>query len=175
MCLDINRFNKWCRAREAEPGLNNFQSFVYATIDAVIFSQQIVTIAELNGLGTCYMGTTTYNGPTIAEVLKLPAGVVPITTITLGYPATEPKVSDRLPVEAIIHSEEYHDYTTDDINRLYGAKETLPENIEYTRINGKKTLAQVFTDIRYTRKDNEAFSTVLYNFLKQHGFPPPQE
>lgn len=121
------------------------------------------------------MGTTTYNGPTIAEVLKLPAGVVPITTITLGYPATEPKVSDRLPVEAIIHSEEYHDYTTDDINRLYGAKETLPENIEYTRINGKKTLAQVFTDIRYTRKDNEAFSTVLYNFLKQHGFPPPQE
>lgn len=174
VCIDINRFNRWCHARKAEPGLNNFQAFVYATIDAVIYAQQIVTVAELNGIGTCYMGTTTYNAPSIAGTLMLPAGVVPIATITMGYPVTPPVISDRLPVEAIVHNEVYHDYSVNDIDRFYGPKEALDENIEYTRINGKETLAQVFTDIRYTRRDNETFSTVLYNFLKDHGFPPPK-
>ena len=26
-CADFNRFNKWCRARNAEPGYDNFLSF----------------------------------------------------------------------------------------------------------------------------------------------------
>jgi FMN reductase [NAD(P)H] len=38
------------------------------------------------------------------------------------------------------------------------------------RINNKETLAQVFTDIRYTRKDNEAISEGLIYALKHQGF-----
>ena len=38
------------------------------------------------------------------------------------------------------------------------------------RINNKETLAQIFTDIRYTRKDNEAMSEGLLNTLKKQGF-----
>ena len=37
-------------------------------------------------------------------------------------------------------------------------------------INHKETLAQVFTDIRYTRKDNEALSAALLETLQRQGF-----
>ena len=38
------------------------------------------------------------------------------------------------------------------------------------RINNKETLAQVFTDIRYTKKDNEAMSAGMMEALKRQGF-----
>ena len=37
-------------------------------------------------------------------------------------------------------------------------------------INGKETLAQVFTDCRYTKKDNEAMSAGLLEALRRQGF-----
>ena len=57
ICADFNRFSRWCELSEAKPGYDNFHSFITALTDAVIFSQQIVTIAEMEGLGTCYLGT----------------------------------------------------------------------------------------------------------------------
>ena len=64
----------------------------------------------------------------------------------------------------------YEDYTPERIDRFYTEKEQLPENQEFVRINNKETLAQIFTDIRYTRKDNEAMSSGLLEALKIQGF-----
>ena len=36
--------------------------------------------------------------------------------------------------------------------------------------NGKTTLAQVFTDVRYKKADNEFMSNNLKNTLKKQGF-----
>lgn len=169
-CADFNRFNHWCRVSDAEPGYDNFQAFLWAVIDTTIFAQQFCTIAEMNGLGTCYLGTTTYNAPQIAQLLRLPKGVVPVTTLTVGYPEGETAVSDRLDVDAIMHSGYYHDYTDDDIRCIYAYKEGLPESRHFVEENGKQTLAQVFTDVRYTRKDNEYFSQVYVDFIRKQGF-----
>lgn len=57
-CADFNRFTRWCEQRGADPGFDNVQSFISAALDATILAQQFVTIAEMNGLGTCYLGTT---------------------------------------------------------------------------------------------------------------------
>ena len=169
-CADFNRFNKWCRLRNAEPGYDNFLSFVTAAIDAVIVAQTVAIAAEAKGLGICYLGTTTYTANEIIKALNLPAGVVPITTITLGLPAEHPEQVDRLPLEAVIHSEVYNDYSADDINRYYAAKEALPDSLKFIAENNKETLAQVFTDVRYKKADNEHFSKVLLNVLKSQGF-----
>jgi FMN reductase [NAD(P)H] len=37
-------------------------------------------------------------------------------------------------------------------------------------INHKQTLAQIFTDIRYTKADNEAMSEGLKEALRHQGF-----
>ena len=157
-CADFNRFIKWCKLRHADPGYDNFQSFFTAAIDALLAAQQFCTAAEAKGLGICYLGTTTYNADAIIKALNLPRFVVPITTITVGYPESIPEQVERLPIEAMIHHETYHDYSDDDIDRLYQEKEALPANKGFVAENKKETLAQVFTDIRYTRKNNQYFS-----------------
>ncbi|KAA6314930.1 FMN reductase [NAD(P)H], partial [termite gut metagenome] len=145
-------------------------SFMNATMDTLLVAQTFCTLAEEQGLGICYLGTTTYNPQMIIDLLRLPKLVFPITTISTGYPDESPKQTDRLPSQAIIHEEYYHDYTPADIDRHYAYKESLPENKRFTEENHKETLAQVFTDIRYTRKDNEAISANLLKTLAQQGF-----
>ena len=41
--------------------------------------------------------------------------------------------SIRLPIEGILHEELYHDYTKEDIDRIYRYKESLPEIISLLR------------------------------------------
>lgn len=169
-CIDLRRFSKWCRQRNAEPGYDNFEWFVTGAIDALLVAQTFCVAAEEKGLGICYLGTTTYNPQMIVEALELPELVFPITTVTVGWPAELPAQADRLPLEAIVHEEVYHDYTAEDINRLYAHKESLPENRQFVQENNKKTLAQVFTDVRYTKRDNEAMSKILWETMKKQGF-----
>src|SRR6056297_1120373 len=124
-CADFNRFNKWCRQRDAEPGYDNFLSFVTAAIDALLVAQNVCIAAEDAGLGICYLGTTTYTAESIIEILELPAGVMPVTTVTLGYPAEDPPFTDRLPLESVVHYERYNDYSKGDIEKYYADKEAL--------------------------------------------------
>lgn len=170
-CADVNRFVKWADARKAVAGFDNMQMFMAATIDAMLFAEAFAEAAEEKGLGLCYLGTTTYNADQIIEALSLPKLVIPIVTITVGYPAEPlPAESERLPLAAILHKESYVDYTPESIDALYKEKEELEVNKEFVRINNKETLAQVFTDIRYTKAANEQFSEVFMNVLKNQGF-----
>lgn len=174
-CADFNRFEHWCKVGDASTGYDNFQAFSWAVIDASIFAQQFCTIAEMNGLGCCYLGTTTYNAPEIARVLSLPSRVVPVTTIAVGYPVDDDTpMSDRLPLEAIMHKEVYRDFSDDDIRRIYALKESLDENRRFVAENGKQTLAQVYTDVRYTREANEHFSRLYLDFITSCGFKLPE-
>ncbi len=167
---DFNRFNKWCHLNNAEPGYTNFLSFFNAAIDALLFAQNVCIVAENNGLGICYLGTTTYNAKEISEVLKLPKSTFPVTTVALGYPEEIPELTDRIPVEGIIHNETYSDYEKDAIHELYRFKENLESSKQFVKENKKETLAQVFTDVRYKKADNEFFSLKMLKFLKEQGF-----
>jgi nitroreductase len=169
-CADFNRFNKWCLMRNAEPGYDNFLSFMTGAIDALLVAQTVCIAAESKGLGICYLGTTTYTANKIIEVLKLPKGVVPVTTVTIGWPAEKPDQVDRLPLEAVIHKETYLDYSGEDIEKYYKAKEEREDSQQFVNENNKETLAQVFTDVRYKKADNVYFSKILLQVLKDQGF-----
>ena len=171
-CADFRRTSRWAECRQAEPGYDNFLSFINAATDALLYCQTFCNLADEEGLGYCYLGTTVYMPQLIIDTLQLPRLVMPVATITLGWPDEQPAQSDRLPIDAIIHNETYHDYQTADIDRLYAEKENLPENKHFVSINNKQTLAQVFTDIRYTRRDNEAMSATLLDALRHQGFLP---
>lgn len=170
VCADYSRFSRWCRLSNALPGYDNFLSFVSAMTDAVILAQQIVTIAEMEGLGTCYLGTVTYNADKISGLLELPELTVPVACLTLGWPAVEGDVVERLPVEAVLHKEKYRRDTDDDIMRFFKAKDDFPDNRKYVEENNKETLAQVFTDIRYPKAMNEDFSKTFLALLRQKKF-----
>ena len=169
-CADFNRFNKWCRQRKAVPGYDNFLSFFTAAIDALLVAQNVALAAEDFGLGICYLGTTTYMAERIIEILKLPEHVVPVTTLAIGYPAETPGLTDRLPVSGVVHYETYKDYTSEDINSIFREKESLELTKQLLIENHKETLAQIFTDNRYTQKDNIAFSQAFLKVIEKQGF-----
>jgi nitroreductase len=167
---DFNRFSKWCQFNSAEPGYNNFISFITATIDALLVAQNVCVAAENNGLGICYLGTTTYNAGEIITLLDLPKLTFPVTTVALGYPDENPGLTDRIPLEGVIHYEKYVDYNEARIRELYAYKESLDSMKQFVTENDKETLAQVFTDVRYKKKDNEFFSEKMLKTLKDQGF-----
>ncbi len=169
-CADYNRITRWCELRNAVPGFDNFQSFMAAAMDALIAAQTFCIAAESAGLGICYLGTTTYNAQEIIAALNLPKLVVPVTTITVGYPADIPDQTDRLPLASVVHQEAYKDFTAEDIDSLYAEKENSGFYKQFVAENKKETLAQVFTDIRYSKKNNEFFSVKFMDALKMQGF-----
>jgi nitroreductase len=169
-CADFNRFNKWCLQNRAEPGYDNFLSFMTAAIDALLVAQTVCIAAEAKGLGICYLGTTTYTADKIINLLRLPKGVIPVTTVSLGWPAEKPEQIDRLPLEAVVHKEMYIDYTPANILTFYKEKDERKDSAQFVKENNKETLAQVFTDIRYKKSDNVYFSGILLKVLKDQGF-----
>ncbi len=169
-CADINRFNKWCEQRNAEPGYDNFLWFTNAVIDALLVAQNCCVAAEAKGLGICYLGTTTYTADKIIDILELPKGVIPITTVVMGYADENPGLTDRLPLEGLVHYETYKDYSPEMIDQIFEEKESLESTKALLEENQKETLAQIFTDNRYKKADNLHFSKVFFDVLKKQGF-----
>lgn len=169
-CADYNRTTQWALNRKAHPGYGNFLSFVNAATDALLYCQRFCDLAEEAGLGLCFLGTTIYQPQPIIDALKLPQLVMPIATITLGWPDETPTPSERLPLSAIRHDETYQPVTAATIDRDYTEKEALPINQHFVAENNVETLAQVFADIRYKASDCEAMSVTLLDALKQQGF-----
>ena len=172
VCADFNRTSFWAKCRNANPGYDNYLSFINAATDALLYTQTLCNLMDEEGLGYCYLGTTVYQPLQIIEALHLPKLTMPVATLTVGWPDEEPELTDRLPLESFVHQERYNDYMGIDIDKYYYEKEHMAENQHFVRINHKETLAQVFTDIRYTRKDNEAMSRELISALIRQGFLP---
>lgn len=171
-CADINRFSKWCTMRDAKPEYDNFSWYYNATIDAVLASQNAALAAENEGLGICYLGTTIYTAKKIAEVLNLPKGVMPVTTVTIGYPDLEkmPELTDRLPLEGVVHYQTYKDYSNEDIERIWAEKEASELTAALLKDNDLPTLARIFTERRYKGDDNRAISRSLLETAREFGF-----
>jgi nitroreductase len=169
-CADINRFSKWCDIQDADAGYDNFLWFMNASIDAIIAAQNFCVAAEDYDLGICYLGTTTYNADKIIEILKLPKGVVPVTSVVLGYPDEAPEKEDRLPLKGVVHFDTYSDYQKDDIEKIYQEKENSEKTKDLLKINDKENLAKIFTDNRYKKADNLLFSQKFMEVIEKQGF-----
>ena len=98
ICADFNRTSFWAKCRNAVPGYDNFLSYINAATDALLYTQTLCNLMDEEGLGYCYLGTTVYQPQQIIDILQLPKLVMPVATLTVGWPAEEPELSDRLPL-----------------------------------------------------------------------------
>ena len=129
--------------------------------------------AEMRGFGCCYLGTTTFNGKDIAEILELPSLVVPVTTLAFGVPDSAVSGEDRLDVSHIVHHDRYKEPKDAQISAAYKDKENIDANRRFVQENGKENLAQVYAEVRYPRAGNEAFSQALVEMFVRQGFSLP--
>lgn len=169
-CADIHRFSRWCTQRGAEPGYDNFCWFMNAATDALLASQNVSLEAQAHGLGICYLGTTLYNAGEMSRILELPQGVIPVMALSLGYPESMPPLTDRLPLEAVVHHEKYREYTPAEIDSIWAEREASDETRRLLEENGLPNLARIFTERRYKKEDNLYFSNKYFDELKKQGF-----
>lgn len=172
-CADLHRYTRWCSLNGADAGVDNIQALAWAWIDTALFAQQFNTIAEMRGFGCCYLGTTTFNGKDIAEILELPSLVVPVTTLAFGVPDSAVSGEDRLDVSHIVHHDRYKEPKDAQISAAYKDKENMDANRRFVQENGKENLAQVYAEVRYPRTGNEAFSQALVEMFVRQGFSLP--
>jgi len=170
VCADVHRFTQWCEQRGADPAYDNFEWFLNAATDALLAAQNLCVQAEIHGLGICYLGTTLYTAADIARILELPKGVIPLTTVVVGYPDETPGLTDRLPLDAVVHYEKYTAYTAAEIDELWAEREESEETKRLIEENGLENLAKIFTERRYVRRDNLAVSQAYFALLKEQGF-----
>jgi nitroreductase len=172
-CADVRRFSRWCRLRGAKPEYDNFVWFLCAMVDALLASQNLVLQAEAHGLGICYLGTTLYNAPEISEILHLPDGVIPVMALSCGYPdhaAGEVPLTDRLPIETVVHRDVYRDPSDGEIEAFWSEREMSQETAELLKANDLPSLARIFTERRYKGDDNRYFSKKYFDELVRKGF-----
>jgi len=168
---DLHRFNKYCEYREAATdAYSNLQSYHWAVIDAIIAAQNACVAAESLGLGICWLGTITYNADKFVEVLQLPKHTVPVACIAIGYPDENPELTDKLPLEALVHYETYNEYNRESIDWLYSDKEAHKISKQLLKENNLPNLARIFTEKRYTKADNEYFAKVLETVMRAQEF-----
>jgi len=122
-CADLFRMREWIRVNNAKQSFDDLLGFLTGTVDAVIAAQTISLAAESVGLGICYMGTTWWAADKIIEMLALPKGVFPVTSLVVGYPAEAPALRDRLPLELMVHQEKYQRLSDEEIRESHAERE----------------------------------------------------
>lgn len=104
---DLARLERVCELRGYPQETSYLENFLVAAIDAAIAAQNTALAAESLGLGICYIGAIRNNSRAIIELLELPRLTFPITGMTVGWPAREPRRKPRLPLSAVLHWEKY--------------------------------------------------------------------
>ncbi len=169
ICTDVNRYHHYCRVNGCDEPYGNLLWFISALVDASLCAQNICVAAEAKGLGFCYLGTVNYNTRQIAELLQCPKGVVPVIAVAMGHPDEQPRESERLGLDAVLHKETYHDPSDDDIVRTHRVRDEFPFNQQMVKENGTRNYCEIFTTKRYPHDMNVAVSNDLLQFLRDSG------
>lgn len=83
--------------------------FFNATVDTAVVMTTFLRAAEAVGLGCCPISVIRDHATTISGMLKLPAKVIPVAGMCVGWPAEEGGISPRLPLGTTIHEEQFAD------------------------------------------------------------------
>ena len=179
-CADVRRTRDWLRLNGARDNFDNFMGFMVAAFDAIILAQTVGLALEDRGLGICYMGTTLNQADRISNFLELPAGVLPVTTLVVGWPAEQPEARDRLPLAAYVHEERYQRHDEQAIAELYAAREARgraryqalgPDMARLWAEHGIENLAQFYTSpIKYSPEALREVSLRLLALLPRQDF-----
>ncbi len=108
-CADLKRAGNYCEAYGKPFEGNYTEHFIIATVDVALMAQSLVTAAESEGLGICYIGGIRNNPGPVSELLQLPRGVYPVFGLCLGYPDQDPECKPRLPLSVIVKQEVYNE------------------------------------------------------------------
>ncbi|GKW46289.1 NADPH-dependent oxidoreductase [Planococcus sp. NCCP-2050] len=149
MCADYNRLKHAGEIQGEKIIFDQAENLLVAVTDVGLLAQNLALAAESKGYGICYIGGVRNNMEAISELVGLPEGVFPVYGLTVGVPNEGNEVKPRLPVEAILHENEYDE----------AKYETLLPEYDAT--------IQEYYERRSTNQKSETWTQQMANFLKR--------
>ncbi len=108
-CGDHRRMRRVAEMRGRPFPNDTLDMFMNAAVDAGLVLQNFITAAEALGLGCCPISVVRNHVEKLAELLQLPAGVLPVAGLCVGYPIQRGWISMRLPPAVTVHTDRYDD------------------------------------------------------------------
>jgi len=122
-CIDLHRIERWASLNVAPfTATSSFRHFWVSFQDVIICAQNICTAADSMGLGSVYIGTVVEKPADIQAMFKLPKGVFPVVLLCMGYPTTRPAPRKKLPIDVVVHPEQYHEIEEQELLAAYEKK-----------------------------------------------------
>jgi len=116
-CADLKRVEYACLLHDAGKLEGYTEHFISATVDVALMAENVLLAAESLGLGGVFIGGIRNDPQLVSDLLKLPDQVYPVFGMCLGWPAVEPEVKPRFPVDVILHKDHYQaDKVADAVN-----------------------------------------------------------
>lgn len=164
MCADYNRLKHAGEMQGESIVFDQAENLIVAVTDVGLLSQNLALAAESKGYGICYIGGVRNNMEAISELVGLPEGVFPVYGLTVGVPNESNEVKPRLPVEAILHENEYDEAKYASLLPEYD--ETIKEYYQARTSNKKVSVwsEQMATFLKIPRRQD------LKEFLAKKGY-----
>ncbi|MCU7878932.1 MAG: oxygen-insensitive NADPH nitroreductase [Candidatus Thiodiazotropha sp. (ex Lucinoma borealis)] len=164
ICADLNRIDHCCRITNATSLEGYTEHFIAATVDAALMARNLLLAAESEGLGGVFIGGIRNAPDVIADVLKLPELVYPVFGLCLGWPDHDPETKPRMPVEMILHQDQYR---SDNIPSNVDEYDSLMANYYASRLKNQRMSnwsIQTCEAIQGKKREH------MLGFLQQRGF-----
>jgi nitroreductase len=117
ICVDAHRFELIMQLRGWKTGSNDLSLLVIGIQDAALMAENMVIAGESLGLGSCFLGGVPYQSKEIIRKYRLPERVFPLVGLAMGYPASDPPVRPRFPLEYTLFEDEYPEFSEEDIRQ----------------------------------------------------------
>lgn len=163
-CADLKRLEKAVTLHGKNFEGSMAENLLVAVIDTALFAQNFVVAAESKGYGICYIGGVRNNPQAISELLNLPDYVIPLFGLTVGVPAETNEVKPRLPIEAILHEDNYNE---EKYNRLLPEYDEQMREYYASRTANKKDAAWTGGMAAFLSEPRRAY---MLEFLQSKGF-----
>ncbi|MBZ9752787.1 nitroreductase family protein [Deinococcus sp. HMF7604] len=116
VCADVRRTARVLEVSGRAAGHWPAVAVHFGLGDAVMAGTNLLTAAELLGYQGCWIGGVLNGLDGLLDLLKLPTGVLPFAALTIGLPAEAPPQRPRVPRPLVIHTNEYHDGTPEQLH-----------------------------------------------------------
>lgn len=103
--VDQYRVKRWLELNDAPFHYDRFQFFLLSYWDAILALENVIVAAESMGLGTVCLNTGLLID--VWERFGCPEHTFPAGFTLIGYPDEAPQLKPRLPLEAVVHRNQY--------------------------------------------------------------------
>lgn len=161
---DLSREHLITQHYSLEMGSLESEALLIATVDTALAAQNMMIAAESLGLGGVYTGVLRNYPEEISRILNLPDKSFALFGLCLGYPSKVNEVKPRLPLEEILHNNQYD--LTKSINNLINYDKEM-EAYYLLRSSNNKT--EKWTD-QMAHYFSHTLRPHMNSFLSSKGF-----